>query len=489
MNNAIIIDEKDNVAVALTNFKKGNDFNGITLQSDIPQKHKFALCNIKKGEKAIKYGFPIGIATEDIRAGEHVHTHNLKTAITETEAYEFCGGCNYTPTDSDVYFNGFLRDDGKVGIRNRILIIPTVGCANNTAKEIAQKAKNLLGLEDNTICALTHPYGCSQLGEDAENTGRCLARLCKHPNTGGALLVSLGCENNNLEVMSQYLGEYDTQRIRTLNMQESDDEILDGVSAVECIYNIIKKDIRTKQPLSKLTVGFKCGGSDGLSGITANPLCGKICDRLTSEGAKVILTEVPEMFGAEKLLMQRAESKEVFDACVKMINGFKKYFTDHGQVVYENPSPGNKKGGITTLEEKSLGCITKGGFSTVTDILDLYEPCKKSGLSLLRGPGNDIVSTTNLTCSDATIILFTTGRGTPLGAPVPTIKISTNSELAKKKKNWIDFDAGILLEGTDFSQTADNLLTYIISVANGEKTFNEKHDYEEIAIFKDGITL
>ncbi len=489
MNNAIIIDEKDNVAVALTHLNKGFDFNNIKLLSDIPQKHKFALCDIKKSEKVIKYGFPIGIAIKDIRAGEHIHTHNLKTALTEKETYDFNGDCDYTSTQTDIYFNGFLRADGKVGIRNRILIIPTVGCANNAAKEIAQKASVRLGLDDNTICALTHPYGCSQLGADAENTGRCLAALCKHPNTGGALLVSLGCENNNLKVMSQFLGEYDRQRILTLNMQESEDEITDGITAVESIYNVIKKDTRTKQPISKLTIGFKCGGSDGFSGITANPLCGKICDKLTSEGTKVILTEVPEMFGAEKRLMERCANKDIFDACVNMINGFKKYFTDHGQVVYENPSPGNKEGGITTLEEKSLGCITKGGSSTVMDILNLYEPCKKSGLSLLWGPGNDIVSTTNLTCAEATMILFTTGLGTPLGAPVPTVKISTNSQLANKKKKWIDFDAGVLLNGATFTQVTNDLLDYIISVANGKKTLNEKHNYEEIAIFKDGITL
>lgn len=489
MNNALIIDEKDNVAVALTDLSKGDKFNNVTLLSDIPQKHKFALTDVKKGEAIIKYGSPIGIAKENISAGDHVHTHNLKTAISDKDSYTFSGNYDYISNESNLYFNGFLRDDGNVGIRNRIFIIPTVGCANNAAKEIAQKASMNLGLEDNTICAFPHPYGCSQLGSDAENTSKCLAALCKHPNAGGALLISLGCENNNLEVMSHYLGEYNHQRIRTLNMQECDDEILDGVRAVEKIYEITKNDKRTKQPLNKLTVGFKCGGSDGFSGITANPLCGKLCDKLTSEGAKVILTEVPEMFGAEKLLLERSANKNVFDACVSMINSFKKHFTDHGQVVYENPSPGNKTGGITTLEEKSLGCITKGGFSAVTNVLNLYDPCKKDGLSLLWGPGNDIVSTTNMTCANATMILFTTGRGTPLGAPVPTVKISTNSELAHKKRAWIDFDAGILLNGADFSQATKKLFDLIIAVANGEKTLNEKHNYEEIAVFKDGITL
>lgn len=489
MDKAIIINEKDNVAVALRNLKKGEIFGNIPLENDIPEKHKFALKDIPAGESVIKYGYPIGIATKDITIGEHIHSHNLKTAVSENEEYFFKGNFNYSPQKSDLKFRGYLRDNGKVGIRNRILVIPTVGCANNAALEIAKKSSALLGVSDNTICAFTHPYGCSQLGDDAANTAKCLAALCKHPNTGGALLVSLGCENNNLDTMLQFLGDYDTYRIRTLNMQECEEEIAEGIEIIKDIYAITKNDKRTDQPIDKLTIGFKCGGSDGFSGITANPLCGKICDSFTSVGAKAILTEVPEMFGAETILMERAVNESVFKSSAKMINGFKKYFTNHGQVVYENPSPGNKAGGITTLEEKSLGCVTKGGFSAITDILELYAPCQKNGLSLLWGPGNDIVSTTNLTCADAVIILFTTGRGTPLGAPVPTIKISTNSDLYKKKKSWIDFNAGTLLEGETFENVKDNLFNLIIDVANGKKTLNELNGYEEIAIFKDGITL
>lgn len=489
MDKAIIINEKDNVAVALCDLKKGDSFGNITLKTDVPEKHKLALKNITSGEKVIKYGFPIGIATEDIKLGEHIHTHNLKTSLMESEEYVFKRNFNYSLQKSDLTFHGYLRDNGKVGIRNRIFVIPTVGCANKTAVDIVKKASELLNITDNTVCALTHPYGCSQLGDDAENTVKCLAALCKHPNTGGALLVSLGCENNNLDNMSRFLGDYDTHRIRTLNMQECDDEIADGVEIIKSIYAITKNDKRTEQPIEKLTVGFKCGGSDGFSGITANPLCGKICDKLTSVKAKTILTEVPEMFGAETRLMERSINENVFNSSVKMINGFKKYFMDHGQVVYENPSPGNKDGGITTLEEKSLGCITKGGFSAVTDVLELYDHCEKSGLSLLWGPGNDIVSTTNLTCAEASMILFTTGRGTPLGAPVPTIKISTNSALYKKKKSWIDFNAGTLLEGETFEDAEKNLFKLIIDVANGKKTLNELNGYEEIGIFKDGVTL
>lgn len=488
MDKAIIINAQDNVGVALNELKNGDSFGDVILAGNIPEKHKFALTDIAEGDSVIKYGYPIGIAKCNIKKGEHVHTHNLKTALTECEKYTFKGDNPYTPAESDITFMGYLRKNGKVGIRNRIFIIPTVGCANNAAKTIAQKANMTLGL-DNEVLALTHPYGCSQLSEDADNTAKCLAALCKHPNAGGALLLSLGCENNNLEVMKPFLGEYDNSRIRLLNMQECDDELETGLELVKEIYKITKEDKRTPQPISKLTIGFKCGGSDGFSGITANPLCGKICDRLTDCGARAILTEVPEMFGAETILMNRSLNDAVFNKTVDMINGFKNYFTRHNQVVYENPSPGNKDGGITTLEEKSLGCVTKGGTAVVTDVLGLYDSCKKSGVSLLWGPGNDIVSTTNLACADAVIILFTTGRGNPLGAPIPTLKISTNTPLSSKKKSWIDFDAGILLENASFEEATNELLKTIIEIADGKKTLNEINNYEEIAIFKDGVTL
>ncbi len=488
MDKAIIINPRDNVGVALCELNCGDIFCDVPILGNVPEKHKFALNDIAKGEDVIKYGYPIGKATRDIKKGEHIHTHNLKTALTESEEYTFKGNNSYALRETDLTFMGYLRNNGKVGIRNRIFIIPTVGCANNAAKEIAKLANEELNLKDEVL-ALTHPYGCSQLGDDAENTAKCLAALCKHPNAGGALLLSLGCENNNLQVMKPYLGEYNTERIKLLNMQECDDEIEEGINIVKSIYDITKEDKRTPHPISKLTIGFKCGGSDGFSGITANPLCGKICDRLTEYGASAILTEVPEMFGAETILMDRAIDEDVWGKTVDMINGFKNYFTKHNQVVYENPSPGNKDAGITTLEEKSLGCVTKGGTAVVTDVLNLYEPCKKSGVSLLWGPGNDIVSTTNLTCADAVMILFTTGRGNPLGAPVPTLKLSTNTPLSLKKKSWIDFDAGILLENGSFEETTNRLLDTILNVANGEKTLNEINNYEEIAIFKDGVTL
>ncbi len=488
MEKALKINASDNVAVALTDLKKSGIVSDVNILEDIKSGHKFALEDIKQNEAVIKYNNEIGIATQSIKKGEWVHTHNLKSDIKETENYEFSGDIPYKTVESQYMFMGYERANGKVGIRNSIVIIPTVGCINKTC-EIIKKRVEMYHEVDEEILVFTHPYGCSQLGDDREFTAKCISQLLKNPNIGGALLVSLGCENNNLEYMQSFLGDYDRERILTLVTQESDNEIADGVALIRQLAEKTSKDERTMQPLEKLTIGFKCGGSDSFSGITANPLCGLVTDYFTSIGGKVILTEVPEMFGAEEMLFKRCVNKDVFEKAVYMIDDFKKYFLSHNQVVYENPSPGNKEGGITTLEEKSSGCITKGGNSPITDVLTLYEECRTPGLSLLWGPGNDMVSITNLACAGATIILFTTGRGTPLGGIVPTIKISSNSALYEKKKEWIDFDAGEVLNGKSFEELKNELFKKIISVANGENTKNEINGYQEIAIFKDGITL
>ena len=442
--------------------------------------HKYALSDIKKGENVIKYGFPIGHATEDIKKGEHVHTHNLKTTLSDELEYE------YTPkfaeikkTDEIPCFMGYERENGDVGIRNEVWIIPTVGCINKAAEAIAKKTGAF---------AFTHPFGCSQMGDDQTKTQLILRGLVNHPNAAGVLVLGLGCENNNISVFKEVLGEYDPKRVKFLNAQDSADEIEDGIKIVNELFEYAKGFERTQIPVSRLKVGLKCGGSDGLSGITANPLAGVFSDRLISCGGSSVLTEVPEMFGAETILMARCENKEIFDKNVALINNFKRYFTDHNQVVYENPSPGNKAGGITTLEEKSLGCVQKGGQSTVVDVLDYGDTLQKNGLNLLNGPGNDMVAVTNLAAAGVHLILFTTGRGTPLGSPVPTVKLSTNTALSEKKKNWIDFDAGRLLT-EDREKVCDDFFNYVISVASGEETKNEINGFKEISIFKDGVTL
>lgn len=491
MNNTIKIHVDDNAAVALEPLKKGQQAMGITLKDDIAFGHKFALSGIKKGENVIKYGYPIGSASQNIEEGEWVHSHNLKTNLSDIVDYTYSpdkGSSSLLKSDDS--FKGYLRRDGSVGIRNEIWVIPTVGCVNKTAQLICEKANKLFSNKCDGVFAFTHPYGCSQLGDDHKNTQKILSGLAKHPNAAGVLLLSLGCENNNLNEFLPVLGDYDKLRIRTLITQNEDDEIQAGLKIIQQLADNASKLKRESFPLSRLTIGFKCGGSDAFSGITANPLCGRLTDRLASSGGKVILTEVPEMFGAETILMNRAKNRNVFNSIVSMINDFKAYFIRHNQPVYENPSPGNKDGGITTLEEKSLGCIQKGGKVPVNAVLNYGESCVEQGLNLLTGPGNDIVSCTNLTASGAHMVLFTTGRGTPLGAPVPTLKISTNSSLAKKKENWIDFNAGKILDGESFEKLTDELVQKVIRIANGEeKTKNEINGYREIAILKDGVTL
>ncbi len=434
--------------------------------------HKYAIKDIAKGENVIKYGFPIGIAKENIKADEHIHTHNLKTALAGEQEYTYTPECINVQKEKPITISAYQRNNGDIGIRNDIWIIPTVGCVNSIANRLAQKTGAF---------AFTHPYGCSQLGDDLLVTQKILCNLITHPNAGGVLVLGLGCENNNIAELKKILGEYDEERIKFLNAQDCKDEITAGVKIISELQKQAEKDIRVDVPVSKLKIGLKCGGSDGLSGITANPLVGRITDKVTAMGGTCVLTEVPEMFGAEQILMNRCVSKKVFDDTVKLINDYKKYFISHNQPVSENPSPGNKEGGITTLEEKSLGCVQKGGKAPITAVLDYGDIAETSGLNLLNGPGNDMVAVTNLTAAGCHLILFTTGRGTPLGAPVPTIKIATNTRLAERKSSWIDFDAQ---SGKD-----NDLFRLIVDTANGKETKNEISGYREIAIFKDGVTL
>ena len=443
--------------------------------------HKYATTYIKKGDNVIKYGSPIGHATEDINVGDHVHSHNVKTNLAGNLEYTYdYKDYGITHVDTDLTFDGYIRKNGDVGIRNEIWIINTVGCVNKTAQILSEKTGARY---------FPHPYGCSQLGDDQNITRKILCGMINHPNAAGVLVLGLGCENSNIGEIKKVLGEYDEERVKFLNCQDVEDEIAEGVSIINELKAYADTFKREKVAISKLRLGLKCGGSDGYSGITANPLVGRLCDTLVAFGGSCVLTEVPEMFGAEHLLMERCVSREIFDKTVSLINNFKDYFTRHNQVIYENPSPGNKAGGITTLEEKSLGCVQKGGLSPVVDVLDYGDLLTKNGLSLLNGPGNDIVAVANLMACGVHMVLFTTGRGTPLGAPVPTVKISTNRALYEKKSNWIDFNASPILEGVSTDALANEFLDYIIEVASGKETRNEENGYREIAIFKDGVTL
>lgn len=492
---ALKISPRDNVAVALVPLAAGSvvtiEGEEYPVLEDIPFGHKLALQKLATNQDIIKYGYPIGHATCKIAAGQWVHSHNLKTNLDGKidYCYEATGGISAQNETSLECFEGYLRADGRVGIRNEIWIIPTVSCVNHTAKQIAELAQQQYGHLCDGVFAFPHNAGCSQLGEDEKMTQRILAGLVRHPNAGGVLLLGLGCENNHIAAFSKVLGSVDSTRVRTLVAQDVEDELVAGVGIVGEIAQILSQEKREPVSASKLVIGFKCGGSDAFSGITANPLCGQIANRIAAVGGCGILTEVPEMFGAETILMNRAKDEATFLQVVEMINSFKQYYIDHKQPIYENPSPGNKDGGITTMEEKSLGCIQKGGEAQVCGTLDYGESCTRPGLSLLIGPGNDSVSITNLIASGAQILLFTTGRGNPLGTAVPTVKIASNSQLNSRKPQWIDFNAGDLLTDTSMEGLSESLWGQILHIASGKKAKNEKNGYREIMIFKNGVTL
>lgn len=499
MNNQTVIKihPMDNVVIALSDLPQGFllplDGKEITLQQPVQRGHKIATITLSKDTYITKYGFPIGHVTEAIPAGGWVHSHNMKTNLSGELSYEFIPKIHPVaePRHAQRTFKGYRRTDNQVGVRNEIWIINTVGCINKVAENLAKLGNQLLKADNfDGVQHFAHPYGCSQLGDDLTYTQKILANLIHHPNAGAVIVLGLGCENNYIELFKKTIGHYDEQRVAFLNVQDSADEMEEGQRLLEKAFDYVTTFERQPLPISELKIGLKCGGSDGFSGITANPMIGMFSDQLISAGGATVLTEVPEMFGAEQILMERAKDASVFEDIVYLVNDFKKYFIKYNQPVYENPSPGNKAGGITTLEEKSLGCIQKGGFQVIKEVLDYGDRMSTKGLHLLNGPGNDLVSTTALASTGCQIVLFSTGRGTPFGGPTPTVKISTNTPLYKRKKNWIDFNAGQLVEGKPMDVVVDEFMEYILALASGEvQTNNEKYGFKEIAIFKDGVTM
>lgn len=499
MKEYIKINPSDNVAVAISALTKGNkvdiDGESFTLISDIPAGHKFSLIDIKEGENVVKYGFPIGHAKHDIPRGSFLDDHDIKTNLEGQLDYS---DVKRTPVNKSVCeggertFEGFMRKDGQAGVRNEIWVIPTVGCVNGIAKQIVDRLNaetNAEGVDG--IFAFPHNYGCSQLGDDHENTKKILRDMVLHPNAGGILVVGLGCENNQPAVFEKFCGDYDKDRVKFMVCQEIEgDEVEYGLNILRELYCKAKEDRRETLPASMLKIGLKCGGSDGFSGITANPLLGEFSDFLCDcQGGTTVLTEVPEMFGAETILMQRCADDQLLDQTIHLINDFKEYFLSHGEPVGENPSPGNKAGGISTLEEKALGCTQKSGKSAVKGVLAYGERIKNHGLNLLSAPGNDLVAATALAASGCQIVLFTTGRGTPFATFVPTAKVSTNSRLAQRKPDWIDFNAGVLVEDASMSDVSKDFADFVLDVASGRKVNSEKAGIHEIAIFKNGVTL
>jgi len=488
------INPADSVVVCLQPLKQGTvietDGITITVNQDTPAGHKILVQDVKSGENIIKYGYPIGHASQDMKAGDWVNEHNLKTNLSGTIEY------TYHPVNESLdinnekrTFKGYVRKNGDVGIRNEIWIVPTVGCVNGIAEQLAEQFKKVI-TTFNSVFAWHHNYGCSQLSEDHENTRKILRDICLHPNTGGVLVLSLGCENNQPEDFMAMLGDYDKERIKLLVTQRVEgNEIEVGLQMLRELYEVVKHEHRKEVSVSKLHVGLKCGGSDGFSGITANPLIGGFSDWLVAQGGTSVLTEVPEMFGSETILMNRCKTKELFDQTVSMINNFKSYFLSHGEPVGENPSPGNKAGGISTLEDKALGCVQKCGKAPVSGVMEYGDRLEHDGLNLLSAPGNDLVAATALAACGCHMVLFTTGRGTPFGTFVPTMKISTNLTLPKNKPHWVDFSAGSLTIDRTMQELLPEFIEKVLAVASGEQTRNEENGYREISIFKNGVTL
>jgi altronate hydrolase len=490
---ALRIDRRDHVATALRALGAGEQVAvgdaQVVLRQEVPKGHKLAVAARAPGDPVLKFGFPIGVATRAILPGDHVHTHNVATALAGQADYAWRPAAPDPAGEARAFtFQGYLCEDGRAATRNEIWVLPSVGCVGRTASKIAAIAAERHAGSVDGIHAFTHPFGCSQLGDDLHATRDMIAALASHPNAGGVLLVGLGCENNQLDGLLAAIPEGRRHLVRHVAAQFAEDEIEAGLAAIDELVAIASKARREPLPLSKLVVGVKCGGSDGFSGLTANPLVGRVSDAVTAAGGSAILTEIPEIFGAEQLLMDRAADEATFRGIVELVNGFKRYFTSHGEPVSENPSPGNIAGGITTLEEKSLGAVQKGGRAAVTDVLHYGERLRRTGLTLLEAPGNDAVSSTALAAAGATVILFTTGRGTPLGFPVPTVKIASNSDLARRKPGWIDFDAGSVLDdGIDGA--AEALLDCIAAIASGRQTAAERNGEREIALWKRGVTL
>ena len=489
------INPADSVVVCLQPKKKGDiieiDGKEIVINQDIPAGHKVLIQDTHEGADIIKYGYPIGHAMQDLKAGDWVNEHNLKTNLSGTLEYI------YQPVNQPLdiknenrTFKGYLRQNGDVGIRNEIWIVPTVGCVNGIAERLATQLRQETNGEGvDAIHAWHHNYGCSQLSDDHENTRKILRDICLHPNAGAVLVLSLGCENNQPETFMEMLGDYDQNRIRLLVTQQVNDEMEAGIAILRQLYEVARRDQRQEVPVAQLRVGLKCGGSDGFSGITANPLVGAFSDWLVAQGGTSVLTEVPEMFGAETILMNRCRTEELFHQTVSMINNFKEYFLSHGEPVGENPSPGNKAGGISTLEDKALGCTQKCGKAPVCGVMEYGDRLQSAGLNLLSAPGNDLVASTALAACGCHLVLFTTGRGTPFGTFVPTMKIATNPDLALRKKSWIDFSAGQLVEGRTMQELLLEFIDKVIRVASGEPARNEANGYREISIFKNGVTL
>lgn len=497
---AIKLYPQDTVALATSELKKGQtvtvDGETITLLDDIPNAHKIALKDFETGEAVRKYDNIIGYASKPIKKGEWIHSHNEVTGLGKSKEYTYdFNPISIFPGESDKTFMGYDRADGGAGIRNHLAIISTVFCANGPLRKLARMAEAKYPATENFdgIIAFDQEFGCSQTGKDLVTTCKIIAGIAKNANFGGVLLVSNGCEMAIPSVLEQYMGDYDKKRIRTLTLQEVEDEFTAGMELIDEIMEEMKDDKRTPININRLHIAMNCGGSDGYSGITANTLLGTLCDTLVKEGAIMNMTEVPEMMGAEHILMNRAADKSIFDDIVKMMYDYDAYFARYGEKAADNPTQGNKAGGLTTLEEKSLGCIQKGGHCAVMEVLEYGERATKNGFVLVSGPGNDLAGVSGQIAAGAVLTIFTTGRGTPCGFAGPTFRLASNTALATRKSNWIDYDAGRLLTAKtpeEVEALNKELYDAIMATVNGQyRTRTEENGYYILGALKDGVTL
>ncbi|MBX3252931.1 MAG: altronate dehydratase [Chitinophagaceae bacterium] len=518
------IHPKDNVLVALTNLKKGevieHDGNNYTLVDDVDAKHKFFMADMKAGDSVYMYGVLVGKIQFDVPKGGRMTTDNTKHAA-DPYSYRAVKYDWHAPDVSKFAgrtFNGYKRSDGRVGTANYWLFLPTVFCENRNLDVIREALHNELGyavtdkyksyakslvdafkdgvdLSSVDITALepdpkqrrvfknidgikflNHQMGCGGTRQDAKTLGELLAAYSDHPNVGGITILSLGCQNLQVQDYLKYLKERNPGFDKPLYVFEQQQSQSEEQLVAEAIRKTfeglveLNKIERTPAPLSELCVGVKCGGSDGFSGISANPAVGYCADLLVGLGAKVLLAEFPELCGAEQELIDRSVDEATANKFITLMRNYDELAHKVGSGFHMNPSPGNIKDGLITDAIKSTGAAKKGGTSPVVDVLDYTEKVKKPGLSLVCTPGNDVEATTGKTASGSTLILFTTGLGTPTGNPVcPTIKVATNSSLAKRMKDIIDIDTGGIIEGEKtIEQMGEEILEYCIKAASGE---------------------
>jgi len=488
---ALLLRADDDVVVVTRELPAGTSVvtatGTVVVRDDVPRSHKLAVRAVPAGSPVHKYGQSIGLATVDIAAGDHVHVHNLGMDRAE-RAYEF--GTQRTvlpaPVGPERTFLGYHRANGRVGTRNYVGVLTSVNCSASTAKMIAEQFRGMaldaFGHVDGVV-ALTHQSGCGLVpGSDGANTLlRTLRGYAQHPNFGGVLVLGLGCEMVPVQSLVDGLDLPSDTLVQTLTIQDTGGvraTVRAGVDRIKEMLPVLEARRRAPAPISALVLGLNCGGSDGYSGITANPALGYASDRIVAAGGTSILGETPEVFGAEHLLTRRAVSEPVGRKLLDRIDWWQGYAAAGGGTLDNNPSPGNKAGGLTTILEKSLGAVAKAGQADLAAVYEYAEPVTEHGLVFMDTPGYDPVSVTGIVAGGATVVCFTTGRGSVFGCrPTPSIKLATNTEMYERMSDDMDINCGRIVDGTaTLTDVGDEIFERIIAVASGELTASEDLD-------------